>query len=315
MTWRVLYRGSLSSCNYACGYCPFAKTRSTREGLARDRRELERFTGWVAGRSERLGLLFTPWGEALGHRHYRRALVRLSHLPHVERVAIQTNLAAPLGELAEADPETLALWTTFHPSQTSRERFLARCAELDRRGLRYSVGMVGLREHLEEIEELRRRLPAEVYLWVNAFKRDPAYYRPGDVQRLLAVDPHLGWNLRPHPSAGRPCRTGEAVFAVDGRGDVRRCHFVPEVLGNLYEGGFPECLGPRPCPRASCGCHIGYVHMPGLGLDRLYGEGILERIPSARNPGTCVEGPASSRTLRTGRSMGAGGGSGKESVR
>ena len=36
MRWSIYYRGSLSSCNYACGYCPFAKTRNTRSELARD---------------------------------------------------------------------------------------------------------------------------------------------------------------------------------------------------------------------------------------------------------------------------------------
>ena len=43
-----------------------------------------------------VGVLFTPWGEALVRKGYRDALVELSHLPHVDRVAIQTNLSAPL---------------------------------------------------------------------------------------------------------------------------------------------------------------------------------------------------------------------------
>ena len=43
----ILYRGPLSSCNYACGYCPFAKRRETREELAADARALGRFVDWV----------------------------------------------------------------------------------------------------------------------------------------------------------------------------------------------------------------------------------------------------------------------------
>src|SRR5205085_1024801 len=46
----ILYRGPLSSCNYGCAYCPFAKHAETAEELAADRRALERFTGWVSRR-------------------------------------------------------------------------------------------------------------------------------------------------------------------------------------------------------------------------------------------------------------------------
>jgi hypothetical protein len=57
-------------------------------------------------------------------------------------------------------------WTTFHPSQISLCRFAARCHELDAAGIRYSVGVVGLREHFDAIEELRRVLCPEVYAWI-----------------------------------------------------------------------------------------------------------------------------------------------------
>ena len=278
-TWNILYRGSLSSCNYACAYCPFAKTANTRAELRQDERELTRFADWMTTRRERLGLLITPWGEALTHRYYRRELVRLSHFPHIYRVSIQTNLSAPVEDLAEADRDTLALWTTFHPSQTSLERFLARVHGLESLGLRFSVGVVGLPEQYAAIEELRQRLSARVYLWINAFKRHD--YSPAEIARLKAVDPHFELNLRSYASLGKPCRAGETSFTVDGRGDVRRCHLLPQVLGNVYGTNFPSCLQARNCTAERCGCHIGYVHRPELQLDRLFGDGLLERIPAA----------------------------------
>src|SRR4029077_5251510 len=83
----ILYRGPLSSCNYACGYCPFAKRRETAGELAHDRAALARLVAWAEERpaEDRIGLLFTPWGEALGRRWYRAALARLSRLPSVVR--------------------------------------------------------------------------------------------------------------------------------------------------------------------------------------------------------------------------------------
>src|SRR6185503_13782474 len=146
----ILYRGPLESCNYDCPYCPFAKRRDGPERLRADRAALDRFTEWVKDNpdGDRISVLFTPWGEGLTRPWYRRALVELSHLSHVDKVAIQTNLAVRPAFLAEADRGRVALWTTYHPGQVSRERFLGRCADLDALGVRYSVGVVGLPEHM-----------------------------------------------------------------------------------------------------------------------------------------------------------------------
>jgi MoaA/NifB/PqqE/SkfB family radical SAM enzyme len=283
----LLYRGPLASCNYDCPYCPFAKRVDPPAALAADRAALVRFLDWVESRAgDRLSILFTPWGEALIRKAYQEAMVRLSRLPQVAKVAIQTNLSCRLDWVARCDLASLGLWCTYHPGQVAREDFLARCRQLDRMGARYSVGVVGLREHFEEIERLRGELASGVYLWVNAYKREAAYYTEADVRRLEAVDPLFAWNNRRHPSQGRACRTGSTVVSVDGDGTVRRCHFVPEVIGNLYEPGFERALAPRSCTNATCGCHIGYVNMDELDLYGVFGGiggvggGVLERIPA-----------------------------------
>lgn len=141
----ILYRGPLASCDYDCPYCPFAKRRDTPEQLRADRAALERFTGWVAERDFELAILFTPWGEGLVRSWYRRAMVELSRMRQVTRVAIQTNLSTRTGWLADADLDTLALWATYHPGQVPYARFLGRCRELIALGVRFSVGVVGLR--------------------------------------------------------------------------------------------------------------------------------------------------------------------------
>ena len=282
MELSILYRGPLASCNYACGYCPFAKHRETPAERAADTGGLERFVRWVEARDaerDRLSVFFTPWGEALTRARYRNAAVRLTRLPHVSKVVFQTNLSTPVGWVAACDASKLALWATFHPSQVTRARFLAQCAALEALGVRYSVGVVGLKEHTAEIEALRAALPPHVYLWVNAYKNVGRYYDAADVRRLVAADPLFLLNTRRYASRGKACRTGHSVIAVDGEGTVRRCHFVPAAIGNLYAPDFKRCLVERPCPRPACACHIGYVHMEDLGLDALFGDGILERIP------------------------------------
>ena len=65
----------------------------------------------------------------------------------------------------------------------------------------------------------------------------------------------------------------------DGNGAAQRCHFVPRELGNIYQTDVRELLKPRPCPRRTCECHIGYVHLPELRAAEVYSEGLLARIP------------------------------------
>jgi MoaA/NifB/PqqE/SkfB family radical SAM enzyme len=279
-SWSILYRGPLSSCNYECDYCPFAKTRNTREELLDDQRKLNRFRDWVATRREQIGILFTPWGEALVHRAYQKALCELSHLKHVSRVAIQTNLSCALDWVSSADQRTLALWCTFHPTQVPLERFVRQCHVLDAHGIRYSVGVVGTKDALPFLEPLREQLRPEIYIWVNAFKRNPDYYSVEDVTRFTNFDPLFPINNTYHPSLNRACRTGHSAFSVDGNGDMRRCHFVKDVIGNIYSADFEKALHPRVCPSKVCGCHIGYVHLDELGMDAVFGDGLLERIPS-----------------------------------
>jgi MoaA/NifB/PqqE/SkfB family radical SAM enzyme len=281
MKLSILYRGPLSSCNYGCAYCPFAKHREIYAEHQHDQQALERFLDWVAGRAEdQIGIFFTPWGEALIRKRYQDAFVRLSALPQVTKVAIQTNLSSRLDWVERCTKEKIALWTTYHPSQTTRERFLAKCRELVAREVRFSVGVVGLPEHMEEIEALRQELPEQVYLWINAYKRHP--YTASEMDSRSKIDPLFPLNTRHYPSLGHACHAGESVISVDGDGVVCRCHFIKTPIGNLYDANFEQCLTKRSCTNTTCHCHIGYVHMPELHLDEVFGDGILERIPAQR---------------------------------
>lgn len=280
----INWRGPLSSCNYDCAYCPFAKRISSREQLAADEAALARFAAWVGTCRRRVSILVTPWGEGLIRPYYQRALTELSHRANVSAVAIQTNLSCRLEWAARANLDTLGLWTTYHPSQVALERFLERCAELDAIGVRYSVGVVGLREHLDAIERLRARLPSEVYLWINAFKRGgPDYYDSATRERLATIDPLFPISAEPQASLAQRCAAGATSIFVDGDGLVRRCHFVSTPLGNLYDDALEDLLGERPCPEQACRCFIGYVHLERLALRPAFGEGLAARMLPTRH--------------------------------
>lgn len=278
---QILYRGPLSSCNYACGYCPFAKHTETPAEHQADADALDRFIDWVWLQPFDVSVFFTPWGEALVRSRYQTALIRLGSMPHVRQLAIQTNLSGKLSWLADAERSKIALWATYHPGETEQQRFLEKCAELDGYGVRYSVGVVGKKGHLDAIEALREALPDHAYLWVNAFKVGDGYYSVSDLERISRVDPLFEVNTRRYRTRGRECGAGESVISVDGDGTARRCHFIESPLGNIYERDVRELLAPRLCSRASCECHIGYIHLTELQTADLYRDGLLARIPDS----------------------------------
>jgi MoaA/NifB/PqqE/SkfB family radical SAM enzyme len=285
MTLTILYRGTLSSCNYDCPYCPFAKKKDSRANLALDRSQLSKFVQFVRQRKDiNFRLFFTPWGEALIRDYYRKSLTELSHFDNVEKVAIQTNLSCSLGWLNAVNKNKTALWTTYHPGQVLRSTFLAKCRALDELGITYSVGIVGFKETIPEIETIRSLLPKEKYLWVNALKKEENYYNAEEKKRLIVIDPYITYNMIHHDSKDKACRTGHTVISVDGEGNIQRCHFIKEKLGNLYDEHFMDLLFPRVCTNATCGCHIGYVHMDHLQLYDLYKDRELERIPLTPPP-------------------------------
>jgi len=275
----ILYRGPLASCNYGCEYCPFAKRKDDRAALARDRAAWQRFVAWLAARppTDRIGVLVTPWGEALIRSWYREGFVELSRLPQITRVAAQTNLSSPLDWIARADRERLALWCTYHPMWTTEAKFLAQCERLDSAEIRYSVGIVGQREHLAAARSLRAALPAHVYVWINAVKA--LAYAPAELEAWRSIDPLFELTTRRWPTLGKPCGAGERAITVDGDGTMRRCHFIAAPIGNIYEPGWERALMPRACSNVDCHCHIGYVHLDELELAKVFAHGLLERIP------------------------------------
>lgn len=279
MSWSILYRGTLSGCNYSCDYCPFAKKKDSRKVLEQDAQELNRFVNWVEAReNETIAILFTPWGEGMIRKHYQDAIVRLSQMSHVCKVSIQTNLSCGLNWLAHCQKEKVALWTTYHPTQTTLQQFLKKCQQLDALKIQHSVGVVGFKEALAETEEMRQKLPKSTYLWINALKKDANYYSPDDIYRMTAIDPHISYNLTHHISKGQSCRAGHTTFSVNGAGDATRCHFIKETIGNIYASDFEQNLYPRRCTNDTCGCHIGYVHLEKLQLEKVFGDRLLERI-------------------------------------
>ncbi|NEW05761.1 radical SAM protein [Paenibacillus sp. SYP-B3998] len=277
----IYYRGSITSCNYDCPYCPFSKNKDSAQILAKDQLEMGAFVDWVRKQGDeghQISVFFNPYGEGLTHRWYRSAMIELSHMAHVDKVAIQTNLSARLDWTSELNQTKAAFWVTYHPGQTEEAKFLKQCGELHRQGIPFSVGSVGLKSAYEPLLSLRNSLPADVYMWVNAFKDKPDYYTATDMSIFKEIDPYFMINTVDYESMGKACNAGYNVFYVQGEGRVKRCYKDRQVIGNLYRDGLEGLSKNRLCRMTCCDCYIGYIHMPDLKLNKLYGDKMLERI-------------------------------------
>ncbi|ASA19419.1 STM4011 family radical SAM protein [Paenibacillus donghaensis] len=278
----LYYRGFLTSCNYDCPYCPFSKNRDSAARLQRDREGLETFVAWAAAQGKdghRLSIFFNPYGEGLIHRWYKQAMITLSRMEHVDKVAIQTNLSADLAFTDQLNRQKAAFWATYHPGQVTEHKFLDQCMKLYEGGVPFSVGSVGIRSAFDAIASLRAKLPEQVYLWVNAYKDLPDYYTDDELAFLGGIDPHFALNATDYDSLGKACGAGSQVFYVQGQGLVKRCYKDRAVIGNLYRDGLKGLSAARSCRMKVCDCYIGYIHMPELRLADIYGSGLLERIP------------------------------------
>ena len=215
--WRlnlsILYRGPLSSCNYGCGYCPFAKR--ARDGRRAGPRSRRRWSASSAGSTAR------PADDRIGDPVH--ALGRGADPPLVSGGAgpAEPLAARRAGRRSRPTCRAALDWVGAVrqaqagalgdvPSRRRSPRPLpgkCRRAGSARRALSASASSA--------CGALRRRsrrcaanCPQHVYLWINAYKARPDYYRPGEAEWLTAIDPLFPLNNRRHPSLGRPCRAG-----------------------------------------------------------------------------------------------------------
>jgi len=287
MSLTILYRSNIELCNYSCHYCPWhAIPKAVSKGrLKHDRTELVQVTHRLLELELDCEVFFVPKGENLVLDYYWQTVFRLLQGATIRRVTVQTNLsfdpAVWLDQLPDNSLRKLALWTTYHPLQASEgiSVFLRKLDFLQQRGVIFSVGIVGIKEHFEAIGELSSALvERDVTLWVNAYKRERNYYSRKELEFLAKIDPTFALTNIRLETFGIPCNAGYSVLYLDGKGDIRRCLFVKETLGNIFSD-YSLFERARPCPNDSCHCYLGHLNIPSLGYESVYGENLCVRIP------------------------------------
>ena len=285
MKFTVLYRGPLRICNFHCDYCPFVSEFLDSDNIPhiqQDKEYLKDFVKWIESQplndDDSISLFFAPAGEILIFEHYIQAIDRLKNLRGVDEIVIQTNCSFKL-EIIEKFTPKLKLWITFHPEKMELSEFIEKLTFFDEKGVQYSVGMVGTKEHLPIIQQLRQQLNPNVYLWVNAMKSSSHYYSEDDISQILEIDPYFRYELDSICMRGKLCNTGYSVFLIDS-GKIRRCILDKTILGTIEEHNLKDFTRPLPCMyNSECNCYISYSHNGQTAIDKNFSSGKLARIP------------------------------------
>lgn len=295
---QFFYRGYLTSCNYACGYCPFSKRRMTEEQRRKDQEALEQFVCQMEAETEEHALLIVPYGEALIQEYYWVAMARLSQIPSEEYVGCQTNLSFPVEkmlsvyEASGGEKQKLRLWCTFHPSMTTVEAFVGQCQELEQADIAYCVGAVGNPDEIFWIQELRKKLPEHVYVWINQMDGRKKKYTEEEIQRFQEIDPYFPLELRHYPADSSKCRksvfqeadgsryfcnlhaaqTGKACHDLLASQTEEKCHTLSHPR---EEEGYTNSV----CKRRECSCYLAYCNR--TDVEELF---FFEPYPAFRIP-------------------------------
>ncbi|WFD11816.1 STM4011 family radical SAM protein [Tepidibacter hydrothermalis] len=283
MKYTIFYRNYMKYCNYKCGYCPFSKYSLDEIKIHRDKRYFQKFIDYIENSNDEFNIFIAPRGELLNFDYYKYGIEKLSKLKNIGEIVVQTNLSSDLNWINNVNKEKLILWTTYHPSEVSLDKFYCKVNKLSKLGIRFTVGAVGIKENLSILADLKEKIDKisgyKPYIWINAYKDETNYYSKEDVEFIKKIDPLFEFNLKNYKCKNSLCKTGENVFWVQGNGTIHRCYKNKVKLGNLYKDKLEDIKKEQVCQSNICTCYIGYTNIKNLNLDDIYKTSILGRIP------------------------------------
>ncbi|SNT24883.1 Hydroxymethylpyrimidine pyrophosphatase [Anaerovirgula multivorans] len=296
----IYYRGYLSSCNYTCYYCPFAKKKHSKIEIQKDIQALENFFDFIQKTifDSDISIFFTPYGEGLVHTYYMDYLVKFARLGKIKYISIQTNLSFDpklfLSKLQEKEVslDKIKLWASFHPTMVSAKHFAEKANYLHKY-LDISVGMVAIPGTIDKILELKQELDPNVYLWLNAQSRQKNKYSAEDIRVLKHIDPLFEYELNtirlkstntkqilnPSIKLYEKCSASRSSFFLEANGDVLPCHVNKKILYNIYHSQSESSNYKFTCTRKICDCYLAYSNLEKTKLENFFGELLPVRIP------------------------------------
>jgi organic radical activating enzyme len=275
-------------CNYACPYCTQTHARDAPKGPGRTAHAFDNFPreDWQDALSRhfadaRLALLITGGEPFVDRKAMPAFLAFLVAMPMIESIRIDTNAWWRPSDYRGLEKSRITLMCTFHPSQTTADRFLARIDAIQDAGfhiamVNYVMNADNLPHYLNYKEQLRSR---GIPLHPNPLWDSVGVYSAADLALLQNELHEVDFRFRGGAATlGLKCLFPALAYELDYRGQVHvGCH--PAASGSFFAEHLPRPFaGPVPCPHGTCACLDKYSFLEGvdrnLSLDplRTYGD-------------------------------------------
>lgn len=281
-------------CNYSCPYCEQTHERNAPKGWgmtahAFDNHPVDKWLD-AFGRhfgGKRLSMVITG-GEPFVDRKAMPVLLKyLTSMPGLECLRLDTNAWWQPGDYAEVDKSKIILMCTFHPSQTTAEKFFAKMDALLAAG--FQIGMVNYVMSAQNFPQYLhyKGVLAEkgIPLHPNPLWHNEGRYSPEEVELLHAELPEADFRYRSGTASPfyKKCLYPALAYEMDYRGEISvGCHGA--VSGSFFDAELPELFaGPVPCPHRSCVCLDKYSFLGEINRNtgtnplRIYGDSLRAR--------------------------------------
>ena len=286
---KIWYVAAQRLCNFSCSYCVSTgegwEKSSTKSWETDEERERAlKIIDWIGTQTTPIGLRIGTLGEPFATTEFLDSLAWLTTRPNIQFVETLTNgslLERRLPLLAaKADLSKLSLWMSFHPTQTSVERFIRAAVQAQEVfGCFVVVNALFFPGTDVLVEELRGACD----LHGLRFNLDVGYDPAGGqgtydiVQNVVEVSSQAGWegravelgadprllatNIRAlNAPTGLACGAGSDYVFIGVEGNVYPCSRYYELdimsMGNVLDEGFrlnpalrrwSDCRAPNGC--------------------------------------------------------------------
>lgn len=286
------YNGRYAHCNYACPYCYVAtsvnKGMHFQFDLATWEKAFERHFG------NRETIFYFSYGEPLmGGNLFYEILEMIGRHQNWE-VRMTSNVSVNLDRLLHTElarSKRLHINASFHPTQTSVERFIEKCDEIRRAGIEPSIVYVMYPEQIDDFE--RQYLPlfrANGYrVHIRAFRglykgrKYPQAYNERQWEKTAKYmdTGNFRYQLHAVNGLGRVSFLGMSHILVDNCGKIEMCdsYVGDRHYGNVFDESIHLDIAPQPfpglVPLAAVDDIADYVE---IGYDELTGNNINSYI-------------------------------------
>ena len=284
------YNGNPCACNYACPYCPYDPQTQAGHNFKGT------IEGWHQSFKKSFGnqrlVFYFGHGEPMVGKRWFDVVEMIGSEPDW-KMRLISNISPSLTRLLSsrvAREGRLNINASFHPTETTREKFLQKLIECREHGIEVPVVYTMWPPFFERFEEDFAYFDQHNFLvHVRRFrgryqgKWYPEAYSE-DERRFIARyadDATIKYMLSDEPTEGKLTWSGVDFAIVDNEGNVGYCNdFRTDEyrFGNVHDGSMRLRPEPMPFPgrMVSDGTVDGVANLVELGYTQLDGNNILQ---------------------------------------